>query len=75
MYSQNAPAMKGYFYACPPSTMPGQDGLGLNDGQHRALHTRDSQTHTRRSTGVNLGRLLVERCSTPIWWRRAKFSS
>jgi hypothetical protein len=45
------------------STMPGKDGLGLNDGQRRApaAPTRDSQTHTRRSTGVNLGHLLVER--------------
>ena len=39
------------------------------------LHTRDSETQRRRSTGVNLGRFLAERCSTPIWWRKAKFSS
>ena len=25
--------------------------------------------------GVNLGRFLAERCSTPIWWRSARFSN
>src|SRR5260370_23867449 len=35
----------------------------------------NSQTHNRRSSGVNLGRFLTERCSTPIWCRRARFSS
>src|SRR5215831_1659591 len=42
--------------------------------ERQPLHTRDSQTQRRRSTGVNLGRFLAERCSTPTWWRRARFS-
>jgi hypothetical protein len=28
-----------------------------------------------RSPDVNFGRLLADRCSTPIWWRNARFSS
>ena len=58
-------------------TMPGYDRLGLNDGsaQRQSRQSRDSRTHKKRSTGVNLGRFLAERCSTPIWWCRAKFSS
>src|SRR5208283_5819964 len=43
--------------------------------ERQSLQMRDSKTHKRRSTGVNLGRFLAERCSTPIWWRRARFSS
>jgi hypothetical protein len=30
----------------------------------RSTRTRDSQAHNRRSTGVNLGGFLAERCST-----------
>src|SRR5919198_5221769 len=40
----------------------------------QSLQTRDSQTQSRRSSGVNLGRFLAKRRSTPIWWRRARFS-
>ena|ERR1700730_13586068 len=36
---------------------------------------RDSQTHNRRSPEVNFGRFLADLRSTPIWCRRAKFSS
>jgi hypothetical protein len=45
------------------------------NAERQSPQIRDSQTHKRRSTGVNRGRFLAERCSTPIWWRRAKFSS
>src|SRR5262245_61352222 len=34
----------------------------------------DNISASHRSTGVNLGRFLAERCSTPTWWRRARFS-
>src|ERR687888_495854 len=43
--------------------------------ERQSLHTRDSQNQSRRSSGVNLGRFLAERRSTPIWWRRARFSN
>ena len=39
---------------------------------HFAMKLRDPQQAVR---WVNLKRFLAERCSTPIWWRRAKFSS
>jgi hypothetical protein len=35
----------------------------------------DRQIHNRRSPEVNFGRFLADLRSTPIWWRRAKFSS
>jgi hypothetical protein len=50
-------------------------GLTMARAERQSLQRRDSQTHNRRSAGVNLQRFLAERCSTPIWWRRAKFSS
>jgi hypothetical protein len=46
----------------------------MASAERQPLHTRDSQTQRRRSPGVNLGRFLAERCSTPIWWRNARFS-
>jgi hypothetical protein len=33
------------------------------------------QIHNRRSPEANFGRFFADRLSTPIWWRRAKFSS
>jgi len=36
---------------------------------------RDRQIHNRRSPEVNFGRFLADRRSTPLWWRRARFSS
>jgi hypothetical protein len=47
----------------------------MASAERQPLHTRDSQTQRRRSMGVNLGRFLAERCSTPIWWRSARFSN
>src|ERR1700693_2663414 len=35
----------------------------------------ESQDQNRRSNEVNLARLFAERRSTPIWCRRARFSS
>ena len=59
---------------CPEETkapaVPGPGGLGLNNRQRRARVAPDvgqPGPHSSRSTGVNLGRFLVERCSTPIW--------
>ena len=42
--------------------------------ERQSFQMRDRQTHKRRSAGVNRGRFLAERWSTPIWWRRARFS-
>jgi hypothetical protein len=53
--------------------MPGHDRFGLDEGQ--PLQMRESQTHNKRSNGVNFGRFLADHCSTPIWWRKARFSS
>jgi hypothetical protein len=50
-------------------------GWSMASAERQSVHMRDGKTHKRRSTGVNLGRFLADRCSTPIWWRRAKFSS
>ena len=47
----------------------------MNSAERQSLPMRDSQTHNRRPSGFNLARFLAERCSTPIWCRRAKFSS
>jgi len=47
----------------------------MASAERQSRQMRDSQTHNRRSTGVNFGRFLRERRSTPIWWRRAKFST
>jgi hypothetical protein len=57
--------------------MPGQDRLGLNDGQRRApAPPRPGQPDPEDAVpGVNLRRFLAERCNTPIWWRSARFSS
>src|SRR5271169_3295035 len=57
---------------CHARTVPGRT---IASTERQSLQTRDRQTQKRRSTGVNLGRFLVERCSTPSWWRRARFSS
>jgi len=43
--------------------------------ERQPLHTWDSKTQRQRSTGVNFGRFLAERRSTPIWCRRARFSN
>jgi len=43
--------------------MPRRDA----SAERQSLQMWDSQAHTRRSTGVNLGRFLAERRSTPIW--------
>jgi hypothetical protein len=59
-------------------TMPATrvSGLTMASAERQSRQKRDIQTQSRRSAGVNLGRFLAEeRCITPIWWRRAKFSS
>src|ERR1700757_198136 len=47
----------------------------MASAERQPLHTRDSPTQRRRAPGVNLGRFLAERCRTPIWCRRARFSN
>src|SRR6516164_5934966 len=47
----------------------------IASAERQSLQRRDRQIHNRRSVEVNFGRFLADLCSTPIWWRRAKFSS
>jgi hypothetical protein len=57
--------------------MPGHDHSGSTraSAERQPLQMRESQTHNKRSNGVNFGRFLEDLCSTPIWWRGARFSS
>src|SRR5271165_5392951 len=50
-------------------------GLTIASAERQSHQMWESQAHNRRSTGVNLGRFLAERCSTPIWCRSARFSN
>ncbi len=50
-------------------------GVTMDCVERQSRHRRDRQTQSRRSAEVNLGRVLADRLSTPIWWRRARFSS
>jgi len=50
-------------------------GLTMASDERQPLQRPDRQTHNRRSPCVNFGRFLAVRCSTPIWWRSARFSS
>jgi hypothetical protein len=47
----------------------------MASAERQSLQTWDSQAHNKRSMRVNLGRFVVERCSTPIWCRKARFSN
>src|ERR1700732_366393 len=57
--------------------MPGNtvSGLTMATAERQSRHRRDRQIHNRRSPEVNFGRFLADLRSTPIWWRRARFSS
>ena len=55
--------------------MPSNDRFWLDDGQRQSRQRWDRQIHNRRSPEVNFGRFLADLRSTPIWWRRARFSS
>lgn len=61
-----------YPLRCQPITVC---GCTMASAHRQLLQTRDRQTHKRRSAGLNLGRFPAERCRTPIWCRRARFSS
>src|SRR5207302_9054939 len=50
-------------------------GLTIASAERQSHQRRDRQIHNRRSPEVNFGRFLADRWSTPIWWRRARFSS
>jgi hypothetical protein len=50
-------------------------GLTMASTERQSRQKRDRQIHNRRSPEVNLERFLADLCSTPIWWRRARFSS
>src|SRR6267143_542006 len=50
-------------------------GLTMVSAERQSRQKRDRQIHNRRSPDVNFGRALADLRSTPIWWRRAKFSS
>src|SRR6266550_3554589 len=56
-----------------PSSKPGSGEITIRQSQSR--QKRDRQIHNRRSPEVNFGRSLADLRSTPVWWRRAKFSS
>jgi len=43
--------------------------------RHPVSGIRRRNTQNRRSAAVSFGRFPTDRFSTPIWWRRAKFSS
>jgi hypothetical protein len=49
-------------------------GLTMARAERQSLQMREPDPN-QRSAGVNLKPFLAERRSTPIWWRRAKFSS
>src|ERR1019366_2671652 len=50
-------------------------GLTMTNVEHQSCQMRDRQTQKRRSGEFNVGRFGADLWSTPIWWRRAKFSS
>jgi len=50
-------------------------GLTMARAERQSHQRRERQIHNRRSPEVNFGRFLLDLRSTPIWWRRAKFSS
>src|ERR1700730_10949860 len=50
-------------------------GLTMASTERQSRQRRDRQTHSKRSPDVNFGRLFADRCSTLIWWRKARFSS
>jgi hypothetical protein len=57
--------------------MPGNDRFWLDDRQRRppSLQRREQTDPQQAVVKVNFGRFLADLCSTPIWWRRARFSS
>lgn len=59
-----------------PPTMSGHNRFRLNEEKPRAptAPETDRETQKRRSIEVHFVRLFTERCSTPMWWSRAKFS-
>src|SRR5260370_19464331 len=50
-------------------------GLTMASAERQSRHSRGIQIHNRWSPEVNFGRFAPYLWSTPIWWRRAKFSS
>ena len=57
--------------------MPSYDGFRLTmvSAERQWHQRRERQIHKRRSPDVNFGRAGADLLSTPIWWRRARFSS
>src|SRR5215469_9002863 len=50
-------------------------GLTMASAERQSRQRCDRQIHKRRSPAVNFGRFAADLRSTPIWWRRARFSS
>ena len=50
-------------------------GLTMVSAERQWHQRRERQIHKRRSPDVNFGRAGADLLSTPIWWRRARFSS
>jgi integrase len=49
--------------------------LTMASVERQSHQRRERQIQNRRSPEVNFGRFAADLCSTPIWWRRARFSS
>jgi hypothetical protein len=47
----------------------------MANAERQSRQRRNRQIHNRRSPEVNLRRFAADLCSTPIGWRRARFSS
>src|SRR5215467_14390066 len=50
-------------------------GLTMASVERQSHQRRERQIQNRRSPEVNFGSFAADLCSTPIWWRRARFSS
>jgi hypothetical protein len=50
-------------------------GLTMASAERQSRQRRERQIQNRRSPEVNFARFGADLCSTPIWWRRARFSS
>jgi len=50
-------------------------GLTMTSADRQSAQAPDNHAQNKRSATVNFGRFLVERRSTPIWWRNARIST
>jgi hypothetical protein len=50
-------------------------GWTISIAERQSFQTRHRNTQNTRSVAVSFGRFLADRLRTPIWCRRARFSS